>query len=225
MKKTAAFVIIVLTVLVVRIFILEPKINPSGAMAPTILAGDYLLVYKWPYGHFRLAGLNFGGARDFIGKDKITRGDIITFRYPEKPSVEFVKRVVGLPGDKLSYSEKKLVVNGEVIRAIYDANADYVDRVLGKLKVKRYSEAINNKSYYIQLTGSKNLPSTEIKKTVTVPDGFYFVLGDNRDLSNDSRHFGFVSAKAITGKVAGVYYSYDKIRKSVRWMRIGLLLE
>jgi len=220
MKKITVFIILVLAILAIRIFVLEPKKNPSGAMAPSILAGDYLLVYRWPFGHYKLAGIK--GRADL---SSLTRGDVITFKYPKKPAVEFIKRLIGLPGDTITYKDKRLIINGEIIRDVYDKDLNYTDRVLGPLKVKQYRELLKNRSYTIQLIAEKNHPSTELKKTITVPAGQYFVLGDNRDLSNDSRHFGFVAAAAITGKVAYIYFSRDQRKQDIRWQRIGLKIK
>lgn len=191
-------------------------------MAPSILAGDYVLVYRWPFGHYKLAGFNFNGIRDNADLSRLVRGDIITFKYPKKPSVEFIKRVIALPGDKITYKAKKLTINGEIIPYTFDKEVNYVDKVLGAQKVKHFSETIANKTYKIQLTATKNSPKTELRKAIMVPAGQYFVLGDNRDLSNDSRHFGFVSAAAITGKVVYIYFSHDQIQQKIRWYRIGM---
>lgn len=225
MKKVAVFVIFIVIILACRIFILEPKKNPSGAMAPSVLAGDYLLVYRWPFGHYKLAGYTFGSIKLQADLSSLVRGDIITFKYPKKPSVEFIKRVVAFPGDKITYKEKKLTINGELVADIFIQETDYADKILGTQKVKYYSENIKNKHYRIQLTATKNHIKTEIPNTVTVPEGQYFVLGDNRDLSNDSRHFGFVSAGAITGKVTYVYFSHDQIKQKIRWQRIGMQVQ
>jgi len=225
MRKFIIFTFFLVLVLITRIFFIEPKHNPSGAMAPTLLAGDYLLVFKWPFGNFGIAGLNFGSAEDFPAHEKINSGDIITFRYPKKPSVVFIKRVVALPGDRLSYHDGKLFINDKPLKTVFDKDNLYIDRVLGVIKVQEFLETNKSRTYRIQKNIIDNSSSQEILKDRIVPDGRIFVLGDNRNLSNDSRHFGFVPVAAVTGKVIWSYFSYDSIKQQVRWDRIGKRVE
>ncbi|HEY6241504.1 MAG TPA: signal peptidase I [Burkholderiales bacterium] len=192
-----------------RAFLVEPFRFPSASMAPSIEPGDRLIVGKWGYGNYRTLGIHF--ARAPISSE-VRRGDVVVFESPENQSVDYAKRVVGLPGDTVAYYGKRLWVNDrEVPRKRL---GDYVrkDRAGG---TPRYQERLGECEYLILIDDeasafvppAKPFPSidhctfTQEGLSCRVPEGHYFVLGDNRDHSSDSRVFGFVPAANIVGKV------------------------
>jgi signal peptidase I len=198
-------------VLVLRVFLYEPYRAPSSAMMPTIPTGSNLLVQKWGYGHYSTMGMVFGSGRISA---PLERGDLIVFDYPRDPSQTYIKRLVGLPGDKLVYRDKHVLVNG------VDVRGKQLDEYLDAERLRyfqRYQERQGNILHDILInpdasawggTAEHTLPpQCTIDHEVMscdIPAGNYFVMGDNRDNSMDSRYWGFVSAKAILGKVVHI---------------------
>lgn len=194
-----------------RAFLYEPFRIPSSAMKPTLPVGANVLVQKWGYGHYGTMGF-----QPFHGKLSATvaRGDIITFDYPVDPSQSYIKRVVGLPGDKIVYRDKHVLVNGVDVRG--KALPEYLDDEK-LVYLKRYREKLDQIEHDILIFDDK--PSRQAPGihptppecsddgetlSCTVPPASYFVMGDNRDNSLDSRYWGFVPAKAVIGKVVYV---------------------
>jgi signal peptidase I len=199
---------VIVIVLVLRSFLVEPFRIPSGSMLPTLLVGDFILVNKFAYG-IRLPVVN----AKIVDIDKPERGDVVVFRYPADPSLDYIKRVVGLPGDTIEYRNKQLFVNGEPVPqrllGVY-ANG-------GHALVERRNESLGGTQHDIFLRS--NYPVRN--GSWTVPEGKYFVMGDNRDNSNDSRVWGFVPDENLVGKAFLIWMSWDADRWGVEWNRIG----
>lgn len=212
-----------LIVLVLRSFIIEPFRIPSASMMPTLLRGDFILVNKYDYG-IRLPVLN---ARVF-GDGKPQRGDIIVFRYPEDPAVPFIKRVVGVPGDHLQYKEKKLTINGMPVAL--DLKGIYHSDGVGKKENGSYllEEELGERRHNILVNPSRP-PSGEIEQKI--PDGHYFVLGDNRDNSRDSRYWGLVPEENLVGRAFYIWMNWSSegifnFRSwDMDWERIGSTIQ
>ena len=177
--------------LVIRTFLLQAFTIPSGSMLQTVQIGDYVLVNKFIYG----VKIPFTDRYVFRGSDP-ELGDIIVFKYPKDPSVDYIKRVVGRPGDVVEMRNKQFYRNGEPVQENYIQQL--YPHVIGRLD---------------------NMPP------VTVPADSYFVMGDNRDNSEDSRAWGFVPRSSIHGKAWRIYWSWDGETHSPRLGRLGKLVE
>jgi len=187
-----SFFPVLVIVLVLRSFLVEPFKIPTGSMVPTLLVGDYILVNKFAYG-IRLPIL--GTEIIPIGKPKT--GDIMVFKYPEKPSINYIKRVVGVPGDEVRYENKVVYINGEPVEQTFEAQfppsqPDY----------KIFNEALGDINHDIMITMQRPV---EPARTWVVPEDSYFVLGDNRDNSRDSRYWEFVPDKLVVGKAFAIW--------------------
>ncbi len=207
-----SFFPILLIVCVLRSFIAEPFRIPSGSMKPTLLEGDFILVNKFIYG-IRLPV--FG--TKIIKIHEPQRGDILVFRFPEDTSVDYIKRVVGVPGDKISYRDKVVYLNGKPVAqdplgSVYDT-----DTYGQTYQVKHFKENLEKRPHSIFIHPGEGVTMEEI----TVPQGKYFVMGDNRDNSLDSRRWGFVPEDLILGKAFFIWMSWDGVSKDIRWQRIG----
>ncbi len=212
----ASFFPVILVVFVLRSFIVEPFRIPSGSMLPTLEVGDFILVNKYTYG-IRLPVIN----KKIIEMGKPERGDVMVFKYPLDPSMDYIKRVVGLPGDVVEYHNKRLRINGEDIQlSPYQAEqADYLlkDRMYF---AKRLSEKLGTAQHDIlndpdapaYVRDPKVFPMQENciyngdGITCKVPAGHYFMMGDNRDGSSDSRYWGFVPEENIVGKAFFIWF-------------------
>lgn len=206
-----SFFPIILLVLVIRSFIAEPFRIPSASMLPTLHIGDFILVNKFSYG-IRLPVLN----SKIINTGAPERGDVIVFRYPQQPEIDYIKRVVGLPGDKIGYFDKTLYVNG---KAVEQQTADDID-------VKNNQLSANSSVFYEMLNEDKHLIAIESNRPsaegeMTVPAGHYFVMGDNRDNSNDSRVWGPVPESHLVGKAFMIWMSWDWEAGGIVWSRLG----
>lgn len=205
-------------VLLLRSFLVEPFRIPSASMMPTLLIGDFILVNKYDYG-IRLPVLN----KKIIQNKTPKRGDIIVFRYPEDPRIPFIKRVVGLPGDKVAYFHKTLFING--VAARQKNNGLYEDD--GPGRQMHGWELLSTSTGEIQheILHSRDRPSKIVEEIV--PKGHYFVLGDNRDNSKDSRFWGFVPDENLMGRAFYVWMNWSNSRWwympswEVEWSRIG----
>ncbi|MCL7928799.1 signal peptidase I [Halomonas llamarensis] len=191
-----SFFPVLLVVLVVRSFIVEPFQIPSGSMRPTLEVGDFILVNKFAYG-LRLPVVH----TELLDVAKPERGDVMVFRFPEEPSVNFIKRVVGLPGDRIRYEGKQLYINGEVVpKALLEKSPEASPQQL------LLAEGMGDAEYRIY--NNPRDPGPQLR-TVVVPDGHYFMMGDNRDHSNDSRYWGFVPEENIVGRAFAVWMHWD----------------
>lgn len=192
-----AFAIAILLAIFIRTFIIQAFKIPSGSMLPTLQIGDHLLVSKFIYG----IKMPFTGTT-MIPIKKPQRHDIIVFKYPEKPTIDYIKRVVGLPGESFKIVDRQVYINNV---AIEDPNAYFTSNLISKQPPK------------------DNYPE------IVIPEGKYFVMGDNRDNSSDSRFWGLVDQKDILGKAFIIYWSWDLQKplfsfdrlSSVRWGRLA----
>lgn len=210
-EYSRAFFPVLAIVLVLRAFAYEPFRIPSGSMMPTLLVGDFILVNKYSYGlrmpvwHNRMS---YG--------DRPERGDVVVFRYPRDESQDYIKRVVGLPGDHISYYNRRLSVNGKPLKMTKDRDyqglgdlngmpgAGGCDRRGASCQV--YFEGTGDDSYTVMT--NPDIP-TGVNGEVFVPNGHYFVMGDNRDHSNDSRLWGFVPEDNLVGKAVRIWMHWD----------------
>jgi signal peptidase I len=207
-----SFFPIVLIVLLLRSFIAEPFRIPSGSMMPTLLVGDFILVNKFTYG-IRLPVINE------LNEPK--RGDIVVFRYPKDPTVDYIKRIIGLPGDKVVYSNKKLTINDLPVQQVS----------LGRYQGLGQGEEMSGAEDLLEnLTGVEHrilirngTPTVEF--VYIVPEDNYFAMGDNRDNSNDSRYWGPVPEANLVGKAFFIWMSWDWQNKGIGFDRIGTVLK
>jgi signal peptidase I len=203
-----------LIAVVIRTFLFQPFNIPSASMEATLLVGDYLFVEKFSYGYsrytFPFGGWPFGDAMHgrFMAGGGPTRGDVIVFKYPQDNSTDFIKRLIGMPGDTIQMKESRLYINGKIVprRRV----ADYVEKVDGEdHHVPQYEETLPNGKTYLTLDRDPEGPldNTEV---YTVPAGHYFMMGDNRDNSDDSRQaVGYVPAENLEGKAMIRFFSTD----------------
>lgn len=200
-ENVEALVIAIILALFIRAFVVQAFKIPSGSMENTLLIGDYILVNKFIYG----VKLPFTEITVVPVKDP-QRGDIIVFKYPGDPSKDYIKRVVGIGGDTIDIRDKKVYVNGEIQQNEFAKFSD--PRIFS-----------DNHMYPENLLRRDNLGP------IKVPEDKLFVMGDNRDSSNDSRFWGFVPKSAVKGKAFIIYWSWNKHKKfGVRWSRLGDLI-
>ncbi|MDP2152505.1 MAG: signal peptidase I [Methylotenera sp.] len=207
-----SFFPVILVVFLIRSFIVEPFKIPSGSMMPTLLAGDFILVNKFTYG-LRVPILN----NTFLKVNQPTRGDVIVFHYPPNPSIDYIKRVVGLPGDKVGYQDKRLTINGRPVDVEDAGYYEYVMSGLNVVEAKQYHEQLGVKKHDIlvhDVMGNYDTDTIGAKfsegEEVTVPDGHYLAMGDNRDNSSDSRVWGFVPEQNLVGKAFFIWMNFDQ---------------
>ena len=209
-----SLLVIAVLAITIRSFIVAPFKIPSSSMVPTLVTGDFIFVWRFPYG----LRIPFTDIQFFPTAPK--RGDVLVFDYPEDRSKDFIKRLVGLPGDEIRYQDNRLYINGKEMSLLADGAYAYtmegglVD-VSGKFeedlegvrhKVLRKKETIRDGVW-------------------TVPEGQYFMLGDNRNNSRDSRFWGFVPQHYLVGRAAVIWWSWDGDNGKVRWERLGTLLQ
>ncbi len=202
-EYTEAILIALLLALLIRTFIVQAFKIPSGSMETTLLIGDHILVSKFPYGtHIpnEIPFLNIKLFDDIVFFTKVPeRGDIIVFKYPKDETRDFIKRVIGLPGDLLEVQQQKVFINGKPYE---DTHA-------------RHTEPPSD---------SALVPRDDFGP-ILVPEGHVFVMGDNRENSQDSRYWGYLNVKKIRGKALMIYWSWDRIESWVRFERFGKILE
>ena len=210
-EYSRAFFPVLLIVLLIRAFAYEPFRIPSGSMMPTLLVGDFILVNKYDYG-LRLPVWH----TPMTAGERPQRGDVIVFRYPQDETQDYIKRVVGLPGDHISYYNRQLAINGKPARVEDDGKY----RGLGDLNPQSTAGGCDRRGarcevFYEQLDDARYTAminpdsSMGVNGEVIVPDGHYFVMGDNRDHSNDSRIWGFVPEKNLVGKAVMIWMHWD----------------
>jgi signal peptidase I len=225
----AAFFPVVLVVFILRSFIVEPFNIPSGSMLPTLEKGDFILVNKYVYG-LRLPVIN----KKIVAMSEPQRGDVMVFRFPVDPKLDFIKRVVGVPGDTIAYEDKRLTVNGRLVEE--KPLPDYLHKTPDNDKgskfltySQQFEESLGSATH--RILNDKDAPpmageprefplrsqcSYNAKGFICkVPDGQYFVMGDNRDNSDDSRYWGFVPEANIVGRAFFIWLNFSD------WKRIG----
>jgi len=204
-----SFFPVLLFVLVLRSFLFEPFKIPSGSMIPTLLVGDFILVSKFSYG-VRLPVIH----TKILDTGEPERGDVAVFRYPKQPKLDYIKRVIGLPGDTVVYENRKFTVNGELLPTGNDKPyISPIDDLVVIGAVKR-QEVIGGVEHDI-LEFNKDPARSG---TFVVPQGHYFMVGDNRDRSNDSRFWGFVPEANLVGEAKFVWMHWNN---GVLWSRIA----
>lgn len=199
-EYSKSFFPVILAVFLIRSFVVEPFKIPSGSMMPTLLAGDFILVNKFTYG-LRVPILN----HTFVDVSKPERGDVVVFHYPPNPSIDYIKRVVGLPGDKIAYRNKQLFINGEPVALSLVGDYQYVGSGLNMVIARHYQEKLGAVNHDVLI--EDNSPS--IDGETEVPAGHYFAMGDNRDNSKDSRSWGFVPDENLVGKAFLIWWNFD----------------
>ena len=216
---TAGLFPVIIVVFLLRSFLFEPFKIPSGSMIPTLLINDLILVNKFHYG-VRLPVINL----KVLDNNSPQRGDVMVFRYPPKPSLDYIKRVVGVPGDEVAYLNKKLTVNGKPLSKT--ALPDFFDEDSMRY-AKQFEEVTGNKHYRLLndddrpafIPGTDDFPFKQNCRyssegvTCKVPEGHYFMMGDNRDNSLDSRYWGFVPEKNIVGKAFFVWMNFGNLKR------------
>lgn len=228
---TAGLFPVIFLVFTLRSFAYEPFKIPSGSMLPTLEVGDLILVNKWQWG-LRLPVAN----TKITQGNAVQRGDVMVFRYPPNPNVDYIKRVVGLPGDTVSYLNKRLTINGQEIAKlplpdllVEMERPDYTNGALQKTQayIQQYNELLGTHEHRIlndpnrpagipvvnNFPTQENCNYSEEGVTCKVPEGHYFVMGDNRDDSLDSRFWGFVPDRNIVGKAVMVWMNFGNPKR------------
>jgi signal peptidase I len=222
-EYSRSFFPVILVVFLLRSFLVEPFKIPSGSMMPTLLVGDFILVNKYTYG-VRLPVAH----KKIITLNNPQRGDVMVFRYPQDPSLDYIKRLVGLPGDTVEYRNKKLTINGKPVSYEQDGIYSYVKAGLNFVSTNLYKEKLGEKQHLAMV--EPDAPSVLMGQLMTfehrencsydetgfvchVPAGEYFMMGDNRDGSNDSRYWGFVPDENIVGKAFFIWLNLDNLKR------------
>ncbi len=214
-EYSRSFFPVLFVVLILRSFIVEPFRIPSGSMIPTLMVGDFILVNKFAYG-VRLPVVHTKVAD--TGEPK--RGDVVVFRYPRNPDLDYIKRMIGLPGDRISYHDKRLSINGKLVEKI----------PLGPYQPQDEYFVPNDEVFLEKLDGVEHKILNNIRNSrgaegeYVVPDGYYFVMGDNRDNSNDSRFWGFVPEENLVGRAMVIWMHWNFTRNRVGFDRIGTVI-
>ncbi len=213
-----AFFPVILIVFFIRSFLVEPFRIPSGSMLPSLYIGDFILVNKFSYG-VRLPVAN----SKIMEAGQPRRGEIAVFRFPGNPSINYIKRVVGVPGDRILYKDKKIYINGKLMEQSDGRPYYFASGGDAQGEALRLTESLDSVKHDILTTNRLDPPLPEI----VVPEGKYFVMGDNRDHSNDSRYWGFVPDQNLVGKAFLIWFSWDMAGQDkwfwqrVVWNRIG----
>lgn len=215
-EMARSFFPVLLIVLLLRSFIVEPFRIPSGSMMPTLLAGDFILVNKYIYG-VRLPVLHTKIAT--ISQPKT--GDIVVFRFPRNPQIDYIKRVIGVPGDRVSYYNKTLFINGKKASKTSLGKYQGIGQGASMTGTTHFTENLDGVVHNI-LT-KPNHPAED--SVYIVPKDHYFVMGDNRDGSNDSRYWGTVPAQNLVGKAFFIWMNWDWQHQGIGFERIGTILK
>jgi signal peptidase I len=206
-KEIRSFAILIIAVFAFRSTLFEPFRIPSGSMIPTLNIGDFIVVNKFSYG-FKLPFSDMYTDPVYITQfESPKRDDVIVFKYPLEPDINYIKRVIGLPGDEVELTEKHVFVNGKAVAVIPDTSpesAKFATDFEG-IKVNFYKVKEEGREFTFQTTDRRTQLDTIPR--FKVPEGHYFVMGDNRDFSGDSRVWGFVPAANIKGKAFGIWMS------------------
>lgn len=225
-----SFFPVILIVFGLRSFLVEPFKIPSGSMLPTLLIGDFILVNKFEYG-IRLPILN----KKVVEIGQPAHGDVMVFRYPKDPSLDYIKRVIGLPGDTVAYQDKRLSINGQPVAVEPAGSYNYVSNGLNYIDGQTWNETLGAHKhlsmtqkdmppvllYQVEgdFPGRESCTYNEQGFVCKVPAGHYFMMGDNRDASNDSRYWGFVPDANIVGRAFMIWWNFGE------FSRIGHFIE
>ena len=205
-----SFFPVLLFVLIVRSFVFEPFRIPSGSMMPTLLQGDFIFVSKFSYG-LRLPVLE----TKILETGMPERGDVAVFRLPKEPNVNYIKRIIGLPGDEIVYDGHRLTINGDLMPLNRDEAASTFEGMA------RFIEELGDREHAILITK----PGFAIRDgTFQVPEGHYFMMGDNRDNSRDSRFIGAIPETHLVGRAVRIWMHMDGL-EIPDWGRIGTKIE
>ena len=216
---TAGLFPVIVAVFLLRSFLFEPFKIPSGSMIPTLLVNDLILVNKFHYG-VRLPVVN----TKIFENNSPQRGDVMVFRYPPKPSLDYIKRVVGVPGDEVAYLNKTLTVNGKPwpktpLPDFFDADSMRYSKQFNENNGAKAYRLLNDEDRPAFVPGAEDFPFKENCRYSSqgvickVPEGHYFMMGDNRDNSLDSRFWGFVPEKNIVGKAFFVWMNFGNLKR------------
>jgi len=220
---------VIALVLVVRTLLYEPFQIPSGSMMPTLLKGDFILVEKFSYG---IKDPLF--QKTLVDTSLPERGDVAVFKYPEEPSVDYIKRVIGLPGDRIIYRDKSLYIQPacavgqkdcEEMKVVSNSLKEDGEYFSGSSPLRTYDEQLGDVNHEILIDPRVaprtmlyfNQPGTQ-KDEWVVPEGQYFAMGDNRDNSRDSRYWGFVDEELLVGRAVFIWMSFEMDRSSDSWL-------
>lgn len=201
-----------LVIFLLRSFLAEPFRIPSSSMEPTLEEGDFILVSKFAYG-VRLPVIG----TKVVDLGTPQRGDVIVFRYPNDPRQDYIKRVIGVPGDEIAYYQKRLYVNGRMVDE--QPVGEHVTE--NGLPAQVYEEQLTDEGHRILKMRERHDPR---EGSITVPEGRYFVMGDNRDNSNDSRSWGFVPEENLVGEAFFIWMNWH-VGEWPEWGRIGTVIE
>ena len=217
-----SFFPVILIVFLLRSFLVEPFRIPSGSMIPSLKVGDFILVNKYTWG-IRLPVANI----KIKDVSQPQRGDVMVFRYPVDPSLDYIKRVIGLPGDKVTYTaDKRLLINDQAIPFKFERDYNYIKPGLNSVNAKLYREQLGTHRHAVLVQADDppvraeqvrpfqyraNCDYNDRGFVCTVPPGHYFMMGDNRDDSTDSRYWGFVPNENIVGKAFFVWMNFSDL--------------
>ncbi len=217
-----SFFPILFIVFILRSFVAEPFRIPSGSMHPTLWEGDFIVVNKYSYG-VKLPLLGYKILE--VGDPK--RGDVVVFKHDkEAESMDMIKRIIGLPNDHIQYKDKILYVNGEAVKQVFLEEKLDINTSGATHPVREFEEALGPKKHkiYVHPTITQSGPVYNFEDVI-VPAGHYFVMGDNRDNSKDSRMWGFVSDQEVQGRAFAIWLSWDSLQHRVRWDRLATKIE
>ncbi len=219
-EYSRAFFPVLLLVFLIRSFVVQPYRVPTGSLEPTVIPGDFILVNQYDYGiRFPVWDKKLFS----VGEPK--RGQIALFYYPVNHDLTFVKRVIGLPGDHISYINKELYINGKKQPQKFLADDTRLNDFGQLVTYQKYEETLNGVKHDIFIR--QDVPTTNFYNVV-VPKDAYFMMGDNRDESDDSRYWGAVSEKQLIGHALFVWMNWDSTAANwydrIRWHRIGTKL-
>lgn len=218
-----SFFPVILLVFLLRSFLLEPFRIPSDSMVPTLLNGDFIVVNKFTWG-IRIPIIN----RKIIDVSKPERGDVMVFRYPRDPSQDYIKRIIGLPGDTVEYRSKELIINGKKIQLTKLDTYEKADSGLNYIRFDQFRESLGTTPHraivdpqqppvrpfdVMTFPFHENCEYNVSGFICKVPDGHYFMMGDNRDQSSDSRYWGFVPDQNIVGKAFFVWMNFSDLKR------------
>lgn len=214
-EYSRSFFPVLLLVFLLRSFVAEPYRIPSGSLKPTLSIGDFIVVNKFAYG-IRLPILH----TKILSIKEPKHGDLVVFRFPPEPTIDYIKRIIGLPGDHVEYKDKVLYLNGKEMSQKFLQYTIDSEPGFGTWKVEERKENFEGIKHHIYIRPDVVNSDFEL----TVPEGKYFVMGDNRDNSSDSRYWGFVPEENLIGQAFCVILSWDDESDSVRWSRIGKMV-